>query len=51
MAHRIAVTGHPGMGKSTVVQKVVELCKTRTTVGGILTRDRRLKGKRIGSSM
>ena len=48
MAPKIAVTGLPGTGKSTIVQKVVELCKTHATVGGILTRDRRLKGKRIG---
>jgi nucleoside-triphosphatase len=48
MAPKIAVTGLPGISKSTVVQKVVELCKNHVTVGGILTRDRRLKGKRIG---
>jgi nucleoside-triphosphatase len=48
MASRIAITGPPGVGKSTVANKVVELCKTRATVGGILTRDRRLKGNRIG---
>jgi nucleoside-triphosphatase len=48
MVPKIAVTGLPGVGKSTVVQKVVELCKTHATIGGILTSDKRLKGKRIG---
>jgi nucleoside-triphosphatase len=48
MLPRIAVTGPPGVGKSTVVHKVIELCKNRVTVGGVLTRDKRLKGKRIG---
>ena len=48
MALKIAITGPPGVGKSTVAKKVVELYETHSTVGGILTRDRRLKGKRIG---
>jgi nucleoside-triphosphatase len=48
MASKIAITGPPGIGKSTVVQKVVEICKNHVTIGGILTRDKRLKGKRIG---
>lgn len=48
MASKIAITGPPGIGKSTVVQKVVEICKNHITVGGILTCDKRLKGKRIG---
>ena len=48
MVHRIAVTGLPGVGKSTVVHKVIELCKNHGSMGGILTRDKRLKGKRIG---
>ncbi|MCJ7445123.1 MAG: NTPase [Methanotrichaceae archaeon] len=48
MLPRIAVTGPPGVGKSTVVHKVIELCKSRVRIGGVLTRDKRLKGKRIG---
>jgi nucleoside-triphosphatase len=48
MPPRIAVTGLPGVGKSTVVHKVIELCKDRARIGGVLTRDKRLKGKRIG---
>ncbi len=48
MAPRIAVTGPPGVGKSTVIYKVIEMCKGHFTIGGILTRDKRLKGKRIG---
>ena len=48
MAPRIAVTGPPDVGKSTVVHKVIELLKSHVAVGGILTRDKRLKGKRIG---
>jgi nucleoside-triphosphatase len=48
MASKIAITGFPGVGKSTVVHKVVEICKSHAAIGGILTRDRRLKGKRIG---
>jgi nucleoside-triphosphatase len=48
MAPKIAITGPPGVGKSTVVHKVIEMCKSHITVGGILTRDRRVKGKRFG---
>ncbi len=48
MAPRIAVIGPPGVGKSTVIYKVIEMCKSHFTIGGILTRDKRLKGKRIG---
>ena len=48
MAPRIAVTGPPGVGKSTVVYKAIEMCKGHFAIGGILTRDKRLKGKRIG---
>jgi nucleoside-triphosphatase len=48
MVPRIAITGLPGVGKSTVVHKVIEMYKSHVTRGGILTRDKRLKGKRIG---
>jgi nucleoside-triphosphatase len=46
MVHRIAVTGHPGIGKSTLVQKVATLSGAR--VGGVLARDKRYKDRRIG---
>lgn len=46
MASRIAVTGSPGVGKSTLVQKVA--AKTGCHVGGVLARDLRFKDRRIG---
>lgn len=46
MASRIAVTGSPGVGKSTLVQKVAT--KTGYHVGGVLARDMRFKDRRIG---
>ncbi len=46
MVHRIAVTGHPGIGKSTLVQKVAS--KVEMRVGGILARDKHYKDRRIG---
>ncbi len=46
MVHRIAVTGHPGTGKSTLVQKVAAMSGAR--VGGVLARDKRYKDRRIG---
>jgi nucleoside-triphosphatase len=46
MALRIAVTGSPGVGKSTLVQKVANATGCR--VGGVLARDKRLKDRRVG---
>lgn len=43
---RIAVTGSPGVGKSTLVQKAAEA--TRVKVGGVLARDKRIKDRRAG---
>jgi nucleoside-triphosphatase len=40
------LTGSPGVGKSTLVQKIVGLCKCKT--GGVLARDKRFKDRRIG---
>ena len=46
MANRIAVTGPPGVGKSTLVAKVVEA--SRLQAGGVLARERRYKDRRVG---
>jgi len=46
MALRIAVTGNPGVGKSTLVQRAVQ--GYRGKVGGVLARDKRFKDRRIG---
>ncbi|MDD2754834.1 MAG: NTPase [Methanothrix sp.] len=46
MVPRIAVTGSPGIGKSTLVGKVAANAGMR--VGGVLARDKRYKDRRIG---
>lgn len=46
MAPRIAVTGSPGVGKSTLVAKVVK--DSDLKVGGVLARERRYKDRRTG---
>jgi nucleoside-triphosphatase len=46
MVSRIAVTGSPGIGKSTLVGKVT--ARTGMRVGGVLARDKRYKDRRIG---
>jgi nucleoside-triphosphatase len=46
MVLRIAVTGHPGIGKSTLVAKVAKTSGMR--VGGVLARDKLYKDRRIG---
>jgi nucleoside-triphosphatase len=46
---RIFLTGLPGSGKSTVLMKVIEnLKKKRFKIGGFITPEIRVKGKRIG---
>lgn len=46
MAVRIALTGPPGIGKSTLAAKVAS--ESGLKVGGVLARDRRYKDRRIG---
>ena len=46
MAFRLAVTGPPGVGKSTLVQKCAKA--SRHKVGGVLARDKRVKDRRVG---
>lgn len=46
MALRIAVTGSPGVGKSTLVEKVAKA--SGLNVGGVLARERRYKDRRTG---
>jgi nucleoside-triphosphatase len=50
MVSRIAVTGSPGIGKTTVVAGVVEKMAdvAGMRVGGVLARDKRYKDRRIG---
>lgn len=43
---RIAVTGHPGAGKTTLVQRVLE--RVSLSHGGMITREIRKAGRRVG---
>lgn len=43
---RIAITGAPGSGKSTVCRRVLE--KLTCTCGGMLSSDIRIRGERVG---
>jgi nucleoside-triphosphatase len=46
VAARIAITGSPGVGKSTLVARTLDLCKG--TAGGVLAREVRGEGRRLG---
>ena len=49
MVKKIFVTGEPGVGKTTLIGKIVyELRSRGLSVGGVLTRDVREKGVRTG---
>ncbi len=45
---RIAVTGRPGIGKTTLCLKVYEALKTSMSVGGFVTSEVRIGGRRTG---
>jgi len=46
---RIFLTGSPGSGKSTVLMKVIDILKSKELkVGGFITPEIRVRGKRIG---
>ncbi|MEA2046049.1 MAG: NTPase [Euryarchaeota archaeon] len=46
MSIRMAVTGKPGVGKSTLVRRSLD--RLDCVVGGMLTRDVRVRGRRVG---
>jgi len=50
MARRIGITGRPGVGKSTVLRRLIEQVaeKAEKKVGGMLTAEMREQGKRTG---
>ena len=49
MVSKIFISGDPGIGKTTVIAKVVYELKSRGyRIGGVLTRDIRERGARIG---
>ncbi|WP_456469080.1 NTPase [Archaeoglobus sp.] len=45
---RIAVTGRPGIGKTTVCMKVYNALKDKMRISGFITREVRSEGKRVG---
>jgi nucleoside-triphosphatase len=52
MQLRVAITGRPRIGKSTLIKKVIERLKARgLAVGGMLTSDIHEGGQRVGFSI
>lgn len=48
-AHHVALTGQPGIGKTTLVKKVCEVLRTKNIkVQGFFTEEVRTKGRRCG---
>jgi len=45
---KVAVTGRPGVGKTTLCLKVHESLKDKMTVGGFITKEVRRDGVRVG---
>jgi len=45
-SYRVAITGAPGVGKSTLVMSVLD--RLNCNAGGVLTQERRIGGKRVG---
>ncbi|WP_455367691.1 nucleoside-triphosphatase [[Eubacterium] cellulosolvens] len=48
MGKVILISGRPGIGKTTVFSKVVDRIKQHKNVGGIVTREVRQEGVRVG---
>ncbi len=49
MVYAVFLTGRPGIGKTTIIMKVVEELKKRGfKVGGMISKEIREKGKRVG---
>uniref|UniRef100_A0A7J2TIA3 Nucleoside-triphosphatase ENP88_01960 n=1 Tax=Archaeoglobus fulgidus TaxID=2234 RepID=A0A7J2TIA3_ARCFL len=45
---RIAITGRPGIGKTTLCLKVYESLKNKIKISGFITLEERSEGKRVG---
>lgn len=46
---KVLITGRPGIGKTTVVKRVMEMClKFGIKVGGMITYEMREEGRRVG---
>lgn len=49
MAKKLAITGPPGSGKTTLCGRLIEALRSRCRIGGIITRELRdSQGKRVG---
>ncbi|AEH50652.1 NTPase [Pseudothermotoga thermarum] len=45
---RLAITGRPGVGKTTLCEKICERLREKIPISGFVTKEVREKGKRIG---